>query len=151
MREGSVVVLTGDRVTTGDVLGQVGLSGRTQFPHIHIAVRQDGVVVDPFTADDTIACDTSSDTTLWMDDIDTPTGGIIAMGFSDGIPDYDAVKAGTATAETLSRNAPIVVWAFAFGARVGDVVSLDIIGPDGTLFETDDVLTRQQARSVHPQ
>jgi murein DD-endopeptidase MepM/ murein hydrolase activator NlpD len=51
MKEGSVTVVTGEQVGRGDVLGQVGMSGRTQFPHVHISVRHSGAVVDPFAPD----------------------------------------------------------------------------------------------------
>lgn len=145
MREGSITVLPGDQIETGDVLGLVGLSGRTQFPHVHISVRRDGEVVDPFDPDGTITCDTASRETLWADPIDTPAGGLITTGFADRVPDYDDVKNGAAAAQTLRPDAPIVLWGFAFGARIGDVMSLEIDGPDGALFQTDDVLDREQA------
>ncbi|MBU2991907.1 M23 family metallopeptidase [Octadecabacter sp. 1_MG-2023] len=145
MKEGSVVVQTGDFVNTGDILGEVGLSGRTQFPHVHISVRRDGNVVDPFDPDGQITCGEPSDTSLWHVPLDTPPGGLITTGFSDRVPEYLDVKAGTAAAPELSANAPIVLWAFAFGAQPGDVLHIAIDGPDGPLFETDDVLDRQQA------
>ncbi len=145
LKEGSIVVQSGDQVQAGDTLGQVGLSGRTQFPHVHLSVRRGGIPVDPFDPDGAIACGSPSETTLWRDDITAPQGGLISIGFADGIPDYDDVKAGTAAATTLSPNAPIVLWAFAFGARPGDVIQIAFDGPDGPLFQTDDVLDRQQA------
>jgi len=145
MKEGSIAVLTGDLVDAGDVLGQVGLSGRTQFPHVHISVRRDGQVVDPFDPDGTISCGAPSVETLWQDALDTPAGGLLSIGFSDRVPEYTEVKAGTAAAAALSSDTPIVVWAFAFGAQPGDVLDISFSGPDGPLFETQDVLTRQQA------
>lgn len=145
MKEGSVTVVTGEQVGRGDVLGQVGLSGRTQFPHVHISVRRSGAVVDPFAPDGDRTCSVDVEYTLWDFLLDTPAGGLISVGFATDVPDYDSVKAGTAAANVLSADAPIVLWAFAFGAQTGDVVSITINGPDGDLFQTDDVLTRQQA------
>ena len=75
MREGSVSVIVGDLVEPGDVLGQVGLSGRTQFPHVHISVRQGGQLVDPFAPDGVSNCGTLAPYTLWAVPIDTPAGG----------------------------------------------------------------------------
>ncbi len=144
MKEGSVSVLSGDRVEPGDVLGQVGLSGRTQFPHVHISVRQNGNMVDPF-APDGASCGTAPENGLWTTPINTPAGGLLSIGFSDTVPNYDMVKAGTAAAVTLTPDAPIVLWGFAFGSRVDDVISITIDGPNGPLFETDDILTRTQA------
>jgi len=50
LREGSVAVRKGQRVDRGEVLGFVGLSGDTEFPHIHFEVRRNGRVIDPFAA-----------------------------------------------------------------------------------------------------
>jgi hypothetical protein len=145
MKEGSVVVGSGDQVAPGDILGQVGLSGRTQFPHVHISVRRSGEIVDPFAPKGEMSCGAVSENTLWDVPLDTPAGGLLGIGFADDVPDYDSVKAGTAAATFLTADAPIVLWAFAFGARTGDVVTIVIDGPDGALFQTDDVLTREQA------
>jgi len=43
MEPGSVAVKTGDRVTSGQTLGQVGFSGDSLFPHLHYTVT-DGAV-----------------------------------------------------------------------------------------------------------
>lgn len=37
----------GDRIETGDVVGEVGSSGRSTGPHLHYEVRRDGAAVDP--------------------------------------------------------------------------------------------------------
>jgi hypothetical protein len=145
MKEGSVTVFMGEQVGTGDVIGQVGLSGWTQFPNVHISVRRSGAVVDPFAPDGDRGCGAEAKNTLWNVPLDTPAGGLISVGFANDVPDYDRVKAGTAAANVLSADAPIILWAFAFGARTGDVVSITINGQDGAFFKTDDVLTREQA------
>ncbi len=49
LRKGSVKVRAGARVDTGPLLGLVGLSGKTEFPHAHLTVRYKGAVIDPFT------------------------------------------------------------------------------------------------------
>ncbi|WP_157471265.1 M23 family metallopeptidase [Halodesulfovibrio spirochaetisodalis] len=48
MKEGSVRVHEGDIVAAGSVLGEVGLSGKTQFAHVHFQVSKDGQIVCPF-------------------------------------------------------------------------------------------------------
>lgn len=42
-----VAVREGDMVTRGDILGQVGATGRVTGPHLHWAVRMNGARVDP--------------------------------------------------------------------------------------------------------
>jgi hypothetical protein len=48
LARGSVTVKPGDRVAGGQSIARVGLSGRTQFPHLHLTVRHRGRVIDPF-------------------------------------------------------------------------------------------------------
>lgn len=43
----SIAVKVGDRVTPGQVLGKAGATGRVSGPHLHWAVRIDGLYVDP--------------------------------------------------------------------------------------------------------
>lgn len=43
----SVDVDAGDRVRTGDKIGEVGSTGRSTGPHLHFEVRQDNRAVDP--------------------------------------------------------------------------------------------------------
>ena len=42
-----ILVEEGDSVRTGDVVGEVGSSGRSTGPHLHYEVRRDGAAVDP--------------------------------------------------------------------------------------------------------
>ena len=55
-KKDSIVVKKGQRVAMGAILGQVGLSGKTQFPHVHLSVRHNGTVVDPFDPDSRDTC-----------------------------------------------------------------------------------------------
>ncbi|MGB1949730.1 MAG: M23 family metallopeptidase [Marinobacter sp.] len=40
LRQGSIAVATGDRVTTGDLLGQMGNSGNSSEPHLHLHAQK---------------------------------------------------------------------------------------------------------------
>ena len=147
MKQGSITVQTGQTVAMGQVLGHVGLSGQTQFPHVHLSVRRDGAVVDPFAPEAQDTCGAVPDDTLWNDPVAFVPGGLIASGFSDAVPDYDAIKAGTAARDRMSATAPgLVVWGFAFGGRVGDTLTLTIRGPQGEVFSNVQTLERDQAQ-----
>ncbi|QFU07792.1 Peptidase family M23 [Rhodobacteraceae bacterium THAF1] len=147
MKQGSVAVAAGDTVSLTTVLGQVGLSGRTQFPHLHLSVRKDGAVVDPFEAVDDGACGYDPTATLFADPPAYQPGGLIASGFSDAVPEYADVKAGTAGAASLSTNDPaLVIWSYAFGSRAGDALDMKITGPEDEVIAQSVDLERTQAQ-----
>lgn len=131
LKRGSIAVQQGDIVQTGTPLGEIGLSGFTDFPHVEFQVRRNGSHVDPFAPDTLDTCGTATND-LWAQ---TPTyqpGGILSAGFADQVPTFDAIQAGTADVDSLPIDAPaLVVWGYVFGAQAGDVLELAIIGPGG--------------------
>lgn len=148
MAQGSISVTKGQRVSKTTPLGQVGLSGKTQFPHVHMTLRHKGQVVDPFNPNGLIACgaDAPRGDTLWQTPIAYQAGGFISVGVWDAVPDYGAIKAGTAGADALPATSPaLVVFGYAFGARTGDVMRLTLTGPAGTVISQDMELTKNQA------
>jgi len=48
MKNGSVTVKEGDTVKKGSKIGEVGLSGDTEYPHLHFGLRRKGKNFDPF-------------------------------------------------------------------------------------------------------
>ena len=147
LRKDSVRVIEGQTVDRGTILGQVGLSGQTAFPHLHLSVRKNGDVIDPFNPQSTRACGDIDAKTLWTDAPRYEAGGLIAAGFSDGIPEYGDVKAGTAGKGVISPSSDaLVVWAYAFGAQSGDVIRLSISGPNGPILTEDVALEKTQAQ-----
>ena len=66
MKRGSVAVTPGQTVATGDLLGEVGLSGQTNHPHLHLTVLHNGTEVDPFAPDAALPCG-PQEVTLWAD------------------------------------------------------------------------------------
>jgi hypothetical protein len=48
MARDSVQVKPGQPVKAGQPLGRIGLSGMTEYPHLHFTVRREGRIVDPF-------------------------------------------------------------------------------------------------------
>lgn len=147
LRQGSVLVSQGQQVMAGQELGMVGQSGRAEFPHLHLSVRRDGAVVDPFDPDGRINCETPGDSSLWIETPPYRAGGVLDVAFSDAIPGFEAIKEGTAGAATLTPDAPaIVVHGFVFGAQAGDILMLSITGPDGLVIKDDVNLAKTQAR-----
>ena len=147
LKRHSVTVRKGQSVGTDTVIGKVGLSGQTEFPHLHLSVRRHGQVVDPFNATGNIACGQTPEQSLWRDTPAYRPGGLIAAGFAPDVPSYDAVRAGTAAAAALEADgSALVIWAYAFGGKAGDELLLEIGGPDGAVLSETVTLERAQAQ-----
>jgi murein DD-endopeptidase MepM/ murein hydrolase activator NlpD len=145
MRMGSVVVKPGDIVATGTKLGLIGQSGMADFPHVHLSVRHNGAKLDPF-APDTITCSLTPPQGLWANPPIYEPGGFLTAGFTPAVPDYDAIRAGLPTTP-MPGNAPgLVLWAYAFGTRTGDVMSFTITGPNGEILNEQATLEKNQAQ-----
>lgn len=146
MRKGSISVSKGQQVTTGDILGQVGMSGRAEFPHVHLSVRHDGKVVDPFDPDGTITCGKIETDTMWSQEPGYRAGGIVTIGTSAAIPEFSDIRANTVTVPDAQSPA-LVMYAFLFGTQKGDIIRLSLIGPDGEIVKRDTLMKRNQAQS----
>lgn len=146
LRNGSVQVSKGMQVDRGQVLAQVGLSGLTQFPHVHLSLRRNGDVIDPFAPAPDATCAAPSGN-LWQVTPAAPPGALIRIGFAPAIPDYGAIKAGHAARDHLSPDAPgLVLFAYGYGGLTGDELLFEITGPDGPVLRQSAVLDRNQAQ-----
>jgi hypothetical protein len=145
MKRGSITVVKGQAVAAGAVLGQVGLSGRTQFPHVHISVRKDGQKVDPFAVG----------ANLWADELQQglayqPTQ-IINLGFAGGAVKMDDIAMGRFQGFTPDKNAPaLVAYVRAINLAKGDQIRLIFTGPAGRIVaKTYDPVDRAKAQQMY--
>ena len=146
MRNGSLVVEKGARVAKGTALGLVGLSGKTVFPHIHMSLRHNGEIVDPFAPNANGTCG-PSEHTLWEDDVSYQAGALLDVGFADSVPEFSDIKAGLPDPTSLSPDASgLVLWGYAFGTRAGDKMQFNIVGPDGWRHDQIVEFTKPQAQ-----
>ena len=143
---GSITVTQGQVIEAGTPLGLVGYSGNSEFPHLHLSVRNDGDPVDPFAPG--AGCGDPGDGPLWRGDLAYQPGGILRAGFAPDMPEFETIQAGQAGSETLPADAAaLVIWAYLFGARAGDELRLSIRQPDGSLMHDVTVpLDRRQAQ-----
>jgi len=145
LRQGSISVQQGDSVAAGDPLGLIGQSGLAEFPHLHLSVRHNGTRIDPFSAE-TDACGPTTDAGLWADPLPYTPGGLIGIGFATEVPTFEAIKAGLTPPVLTPQSPALVLWAHVFGARAGDTLTLDIMGPKGPVHRARVDLDRTQAR-----
>lgn len=137
LARGSVRVKVGDTVAAGQPLAHVGLSGDTEFPHLHFTVRHAGQVVDPFAPDMTnpTACRAQA-ATLWtapaLGQLGYKAGAVLNVGFAPGPVTMANVEAGGIPGPKATT--PLVAYARLIGLEAGDVVELRLLGPDGAVL-----------------
>lgn len=146
MQRGSIAVQTGDHVDAGQPLGQVGLSGLTNVPHVHLGVLKDGDAVDPFHPDANTTCNDTNDGTLWATPPSYDQAGLFTAGFSTAVPSFEGVKSGAARVRETTPNTPLVVYGHVFLARPGDTLTITAFGQTGKVFEQTATFEDPQAQ-----
>ena len=135
MKRGSIAVRSGDSVAAGDVLGMVGLSGLTNYPHVHLSVLKDGADIDPFSPGGETDCTAPDTAQLWLDPIAYEPTGYFTAGFADGVPAFEDVISGLARREVLAPTDPMVLYVRLHNAQPGDVLRFRATGPGAVVFD----------------
>ncbi len=152
MLRASVTVNKGDTVETGQTLGLVGLSGLTEFSHIHIQVKYNEQVVDPFAGLNRKKKCGIGEAPLWktsalLSMLYEPTA-IYSAGFSSTTPNARIAREGLYGGEVLFQKSPVIaLWTDMFWVNPGDKLQFQITGPEGqTIMAHNTTLQRKQAR-----
>ena len=152
LRRGSIRVRGGESVERGHLLGFVGLSGKTAFPHVHLTVRRNGQVVDPFTGRLQSAGCGGEEKPLWRADAHVAYEDVALYnaGFSDSRPDAEAIRNGHVLDSSLPPTATaLFLWVDLLGVQAGDRIRFRISGPDGqVLLDKEEPASRTQARRL---
>ena len=149
----SIRVAPGARVARGQPIGRVGLSGRTEFPHVHVALRRDGRVVDPASgaaveeAPVRACASGGSPRSLWdapaREAVRGDRSAVLAAGFA-GAP----VEGGEVVRSAVTPPAtdgPLVFYAQFMNVAEGDTVTLDVRGPSGGFAQTRKTISAPKA------
>ena len=152
----SVIVRSGQQVWAGQILGLLGMSGATEFPHLNIKVRHQGRPVDPFTGPDFEGCG-GRRAPLWSAKaLASPVltyqkSGLLEAGFFSTPPRgivsimrrLDGIK-------NKASDPPMLVFGIAvFGPLPGDVWSLRLLAPSGqVLVESSDIQKRHESQAM---
>ncbi|MFM1959402.1 MAG: hypothetical protein RL588_919 [Pseudomonadota bacterium] len=139
LARGSIRVKVGQEVAAGQPIARVGLSGNTEYPHLHFTVRQGTRTVDPFLPDGGATCAAQAEGAgLWTpgaasDLAYRPGGAVLNVGFAGGPVDNAQVEAGA-----LPRPSPtapaLVAYVRAINLQGGDRPVLTLTDPAGLVL-----------------
>jgi len=131
---GSLRVKPGDTVTRGQPLGRVGLSGLTEYPHLHFTVRHNGSIIDPF------AYGSSSESCgegemLWEPALQArlryQERVVLNAGFATTPVTMEFIEDGTGGELPSATSAAIVAFVRIIGLKSGDLQRLVVSSPSG--------------------
>lgn len=155
MALGSVQASMGEEVKRGDVIGRIGLSGQTEFPHLHFMVRRDGRIIDPLTsAEQSNSCGAGEKSALRTSSGDGQfyrDAFVLNRGFVDGAIELDAIESGgLETRKPHVQSPALVAYIRVVGLKAGDVQHFKLTGPTGAVL-TDkifDPMDRPKAQNA---
>lgn len=137
MAQGSVQVKPGDEVAAGQPLGRIGLSGLTEYPHLHFSVLRGGVLTDPFAPGPVAPGACPAQASLWSAEaaraLAYRPGAILNAGFAGEPMNMDRVESGQFT--PAGPDAPaLVAYMRAISLLAGDSLQLSLTGPGGEVL-----------------
>lgn len=144
MRNHSIVVKPGIRVDKGTILGMVGVSGLSSFPHLHFTVRHLGTIIDPFVGIANVSGCNVPHRPLWEQSLDYVPTGLIRAGFAPKSPTQTELWRGefSATRADSTTLPALIFWAHLFGVLKGDREHFTLVAPDKRIVvDTEKVLT----------
>ncbi|WP_210496414.1 M23 family metallopeptidase [Microvirga antarctica] len=135
MAKGSLAVKPGDPVKAGDPIGRVGLSGMTEFPHLHFTVRKSGTLVDPF-AFGAAPASCGGGQALWeaavQGHLAYRAGSVLNKGYATAPVTMAGIESGETERDVPTTRSPaLVAYVRAIGLKGGDVQTLTLFDPDG--------------------
>ncbi|SEG65865.1 Peptidase family M23 [Bosea lathyri] len=154
MAKGSLRVEVGDRVEARQAIGRIGLSGLTEYPHLHFIVRHGGKIADPFAyGAPPNSC--GAGRSLWQPSLQPLLAyrqrGILNAGFAAAPVTMATVESGDLDRKRPNIDATaLVAYVRGIGLKAGDVQSLVVEGPSGQTIAENRAqpLQRDQAQTL---
>lgn len=142
LKEGSIVVKKGEKIKAGQKIGQVGRSGYSEFPHVHMGLYHNDKVIDPFTGKGSEDGCGMYEAMLWHRDagLSYQPVAVYGAGFADKKPEFDAIKIDATSPKTIAADAEVLTfWVAMYGPQSGDKISIEVLDPLGNMFVRRDI------------
>ncbi len=154
LRQGSVRVTTGQKVERGMSLGEVGYSGLADSAHLHLTVRHNGQIIDPFTGrtpDKTCARDGSTLPALFDDAVASllpyRAGDILQTGFINRTVGWAELEHDHESGSPVTKTSDaLIFFARLMHLKGGDRIRLIVTSPSGIMADvTSEPVDRNKA------
>ena len=142
MKQGSISVKTGQVVNKGDVIGKVGLSGFTEFKHLHLSVRKDGKSIDPFSSE-ILESGCNDNNVNYKNIWDSNTAkslqytktSIVDFGINDTLPlsELNARNGDYNNIRFNNKTKVMLFWLDTILPKYGDIIKVKVTYPSGRI------------------
>jgi len=135
LKKGSVRLRLGDTIKAGQAIAQVGSSGNSNIPHLHLEIQDtENKFIDPFSGKCHIAqqvgwlAQPAYDTALY----------VINTGFAHFVPSYDSLVEHITESDTfyIAQDSIVCFWAQLHGVVYGSDIHVEWYDPKGNLWGT---------------
>lgn len=137
LKKGSIIVKEGDELTRGQKIGEIGISGMAEHPHLHLSVYRDKKLIDPFGGQDVETEDCRQGDLgarqYWDDTMPlrNEAPNFVDSGFSASMPDFDLIPQGQRGTAPKAGDKAFIYWGVIYDMRQGDYLVMNIIDQDG--------------------
>ena len=131
MLKNSIRVKKGQIVKKGDIVGQVGMSGKSEFPHLHISLKKNSKVIDPFTGyemeNDSDCKNQNIKKYYWQQDLPYIETAILNFHISNQIPKKLNARNGKYRQNLIINSSEnIILWSDIMGIKKNDIIIYEI-------------------------
>ena len=145
LKRGSVLVKTGDPVKQGQKVGEMGLSGFTTFPHVHLSLSKNKQVLDPLTGKsaNSTACTVNSkvlaDTKFGAEitaSLIQSSKAVMELGLAGEPFDLARLVEGNVPKVPTTKAEATLGWAWLLNVKKGDRVYIKVTRDGETFAES---------------
>jgi hypothetical protein len=138
LKQDSLLVRAGEEVKKGQPIARIGSSGQTDWPKLDFTVSRNGYLYDPFSGKTKLESCGGTNVPMWDQELTYTPFGILNAGFNIGFPDKIQAEMGNLQDYKLIPDITpdLSLWALLLNVRDGDIITLEIIDPEGRVFNS---------------
>jgi murein DD-endopeptidase MepM/ murein hydrolase activator NlpD len=149
LKKGSLTVKKGQTVKAGEVIALVGLSGQTEYPHLHLSLRKDSNEIDPIYGDQEDSA--YKPKSMWQDDekmnLNAKTGVVYNYGFTFDSTNIEQIRKNQHIKIQPDFPHSLVGYVAIFSVEKGDKLVLSIVDNENKIIiKRDHNFGKYQAR-----